>query len=221
MAYVLVDSDTFGFRDGDLGHVCDMGSAPSAGQLDIICINSDTIVQAAPSGFSLAISAVANQGSYIYYRFGTGGSTFTIDTAGDHNTLASWSRWGGAETFDHAEQTQANAAGANLTPAHSTGAFAETGELLIAFAALHGGLGVALNPVWSVGFTQFSAADYWPSVGERVDALVAYHLNAGTAAEAPQVTWETNNFVDRYMLTASFTAGDSDPQVAARFLPFF
>ena len=42
-------ANTFLFTDGGAGHLCDLGSAPAVGEVDILCINSDTVVDSVTS----------------------------------------------------------------------------------------------------------------------------------------------------------------------------
>lgn len=206
-------ANTFLFADGGAGHLCDLGSAPAVGEVDILCINSDTIVTAVSSGagatWQLAESAVANQGSYIYYRKATGGepATVTVTTSGNFNTHVGWSRWPGLDALDTSTNTQANGSAGNITPVHSTGVLATATELVIAFGAMHA-IGIANQslPVWSTGFNPLTEGlQNAGGAGGGVLGYVGYKQNAGTAAEAPRVQWSGANTNDRYMLTVSFT----------------
>ena len=213
---------TFLFADGNGGHLCDMGSAPSVGETDVLCINSDTVVTAVTSSagaaWSLAESSVASQGSYIYYRKATGGepATVTITTTGNFNAHAAWSRWPNVNALDTSTNTQASSAN-SITPVHSTGTLAATGELVIAFGALHAiGIADQNTPVWSTGFTELTSSAAQGSGGSGVRGYVGYKENAGTAAEAPRVQWSGANVTDRYMLTVSFTISVPAPAPTPR-----
>lgn len=202
---------TFLFNDGGAGHLCDMGSAPAVGETDILCLNSDTtvtsIVSSAGAAWQLAESAVNDQAAYIYYRKATGGepTTFTVTTNGNFNAHVSWSRWTGLNALDTSTNTQAASAAA-ITPVHSTGVMAEATELVVAFGALH-----AINtanqntPVWSSGFNPVTSSAAQGSGASGVRGYVGSKQPAGTAAEAPRVSWSGDNVTDRYMLTVSFT----------------
>jgi hypothetical protein len=212
MTATLLTQNTFAFADGNAGHVCNLGSAPAVGDLDILCVNSNTVV-ATPSGFVAGVTAVANQGSYIFYRFAVGGegSTVTVTTTGNHNTAVQWSRWDRCIAVDAAASTQANGSAGSSTPAHSTGVLAETEELVIAFGALHAIVTANQNtPVWSAGYTALNTAGPQGSGGSGVIGFAGYRTDAGTAAEAPQVSWSGDAAEDRYMLTLAFT---SEPDV--------
>lgn len=209
MAETLLDSDTFSFADGNGGHSCDLGSAPNVGEWDVLCVNSNTTVST-PSGFTALESAVTNQGAYIFGREAVGGeaSTVTITTSGNHNTAVNWSRWSGLAAVDTSTSTQANASAGTETPTHTTGTLAETGELVIAFAALHA-IGLA-NQVetWSSGYTQITEA-VQSTGAQAVRGHVATKSNAGTAAEAPQMTWTGDACSNRYMLAVTFTTEET------------
>lgn len=213
-----VDSDVFLFNDGNTGHVCDLGGAPETGQWDVLCVNSNTIVST-PSGFSAAESAVTNQGSYIFVREAAGaeGPTVTITTSGNHNTQVGWSRWpAGLIALDTSTSTQANGSSGNSTPTHSTGTLAETGELVIAFGAIHSiGLAGQTAPSWSSGYTALTSSNAQGTGATGVRGYVGYKENAGTAAEAPQVSWSGDGAQNRYMLAVSFTVDAATPAVLA------
>lgn len=213
-----LDSDVFLFADGNAGHSCDLGGAPSVGQWDVLCVNSNTTVST-PSGFTAAESAVTNQGAYIFIREAVGGepSTVTVTTAGNHNTQAGWSRWPSSLiALDTSTNTQANGASANATPAHSTGTLAEAGELVIAFGALHSnGTGNQSAPVWSSGYTALTSSAVQGVGVTGVLGYVGYKENAGTAAEAPAVDWSGDGCQNRYMLAVSFTVSADTPGVLA------
>jgi hypothetical protein len=216
MTATFLTQNTFAFADGNAGHVCNLGSAPAVGDLDILCVNSNTVV-ATPSGFLAGTTAVANQGSYIFYRFAVGGegSTVTITTTGNHNTAVQWSRWDDCIAVDDAATpTQVNGVAGNSTPAHSTGVLAETDELVIAFGALHS-ISVAdqNTPVWSAGYTALNTAGPMGTVGSGVIGFAGYRTDAGTAAETPQVSWSGAVAEDRYMLTLTFTSEPDVPQL--------
>jgi len=196
----LLGSNTYGFADGNTGHSVNLGSSPNVGELDVLCVNSDTTVST-PSGFSVAPSNVGGQGTYVFRRIAVGGegSTVTVTTSGNFDTTVSWSRWGSIHAADQATIDSASSA-ATTTPAHSTGALAETNELVVAFAALHNFPGSnPTAPVWSSGYTGLTAI-----VQGQVCGFVGYSLTAGTAADTPSVSW-TNSAVDRDIGTLTFT----------------
>lgn len=209
-----VDSGTFVFADGNAGHSCSLGSSPSAGQWDVICANSDTVIST-PSGFTLAESAVNNQGSYVFVREAAGGegSTVTITTSGNFNTSVHWSRWPSELTaLDASVNAQASGTPNTTTPAVSTGALAESGELSIAFAALHStGTANQSSPVWSAGYTALTGPAAQSSGASGANGFVAYNGNAGTAAETPNVSWSGDGCADRYILVITFTVAATAP----------
>lgn len=209
MSATLIDSDTFAFADGNAGHVCDLGSAPTVGQVDVLCVNSNTVVST-PAGFSVAPSSVGGQGAYVFRRVAAGGEgqTVTITTSGNHDTAVNWQRWGNTIAADQADATPTSGSG-NSTPAHNTGSLAEEGELVVAFAALHNiGTANQSNPSWSAGFTPLTTA-VQGSGASGVRGYVGYRLDGGPGVESPQVSWSGDPAVDRYMLTLTFTASAS------------
>jgi hypothetical protein len=207
-----IASAEFTFADGSGGHACALGSAPSVGQTDVLCVNSNTVVST-PSGFTAAEVAVTNQGAYIFTRLATGGesSSVTITTSGDHNTQVSWTRWANLTAVDTSTNTQANASVGGATPAHSTGVMAESTELVIALGALHSiQTANQTSPVWSSGYTAIATA-VQGSGATGVRGYTGYKEGAGTAAETPSVSWTGDGCFNRYMLTVSFTVSASSP----------
>jgi hypothetical protein len=209
VAWTLVASDAVGYADGGTGHVYTLPSGvPTAGDLDILAVNSDTVVST-PSGFTLAVSAVNSQGAYLFYRYASGseGSTVTITTSGSHPTVTGWQRWTGGLGFEVGVEAHVDTSSGSTTPAVSTGTLAGTGRLVVAHAALHALSPTAPNtPVWSGGYTDAGVTASNGSGGTAPALFLGYNSSAGTAAEAPNVTW-TQATTDRYILVAVFTPG--------------
>lgn len=201
-------SQTFGFADGgtgnaNTGHDCVYGAGgPAAGDIDILCINSDTTVTT-PTGFTATVTAVANQGAYIFTRKAAGGESATVrvKTNGDFDTNVVWVRLTGANTTDVTGSAQANGSAGTSSPAFTSGVLAAATEFGLAFAALHGGGVTPSNPVWGAGYTALAGSTQG-TLG--VAGYVGYKTPVGTAAESPTVSW-TGSETDRYLLFVTFT----------------
>lgn len=210
MAITLVDSDAAGFADGNGGHAYSFpAGAPSVGDHDVLCINSNTVVST-PSGFTLRVDATDQQGAYVFTRKAAGGeaSSTTITTSGNHNTDLIWARISGADAFSVGGFTRANNSNDTVLPATSTGALAATGMAVFAFAALHNHDGaLAASPVWGNSFTGAEAVTQGSAgASDAVAAFVGYKLNVGTGSETiDSVSW-TNVVRNRYALWVAFTA---------------
>lgn len=204
MTATLINSGTFGFNDGNGGHVIDLGSAPNANEVDVLCVNSNTVVTT-PTGFTAAPTRVNSQGAYVYRRKAVGGEgqTVTITTSGNHETAVGWSRWGGINAADDTASSGVDGVSGTSTPAHSTGTLAASTELIIAFGALHSLSALPSSPVWAGAYTALTAVTQG-SGSSGVTNYVGYKQPVGTAAESPSVSW-TGNVSDRYMLTITFT----------------
>lgn len=206
MPATLVGSDAVGFADGNGGHVYTFpAGAPAAGDLDVLCINSNTVV-ATPAGFAVATSRVGGQGAYVFWRKATGGEpgTVTITTAGDHNTVLVWSRWSGVDTLDQVAVSGVDGAGGLTSPAVTMPPLAGAGELVVASAALHALSEVVTGPVWSSGYAELQSMGQGGVGSSAVHALVAARTD-GSGVESPSVSW-AGSAADRYMLVAAFTA---------------
>jgi hypothetical protein len=212
VAWAIEASQQFGFADGGSGHVCTFSAgAPAVDDFDVLCVNSDTTVSA-PSGFSAAESAVTNQGSYVFTRKAVGGeaAAVTVTTNGSHNCQVLWVRISGGNAVDLAESAQANGASGTSTPAFTSSALAETGELALAFAALHSWtVAPPTSPSWSSGYTNIVSGSQGAGGGSSVAGFVGYKEPAGTGAESPSVSW-TNAADDRYLLFVTLTAAAAD-----------
>lgn len=213
MTATLINSGTYAFNDGNGGHSIDLGSAPNVDEVDILCVNSNTVVTT-PTGFTAAPTRVNSQGSYIYRRKAVGGEgqTVTITTSGNHETAVGWSRWSGIDAADDTASSGVDGSGGTSTPAHSTGTLTASTELIIAFGALHSLGALPSSPVWAGGYTALTAVTQG-SGSTGVTNYVAYKQPVGTAAESPSVSW-TGSVSDRYMLTITFTtaaAGTNAP----------
>jgi hypothetical protein len=210
MGASLVDSGTATFSDGNAGHSYSFpAGAPSTGQLDVLCVNSDTSVSTPSTGgaaWTLGTSHAGSQGAYLWYRIATGGegTSTTITTSGNAATQVAYTRWGNVTAADVNAVAFIEIPG-TTTPSVNTGTLSAAGELSVAFAALHSmAAGNVTSPSWSTGYTQL-LADQSGTTATDVAAFVAYNLNAGTAAETPNVSW-TTNATDRYILVQTFTA---------------
>lgn len=209
MAVALVGSNVFAFADGGAGHVCSMGSAPNANEIDVFFVNSDTTIST-PSGFTVGTSNLNSQASAAFWRKAAGGeaSSVTITTGGNFNAEVQWSRWSGLNTIDLG--VKASVAGSSDTSslAINTGALAEATELVLVFAALHSvGLAADQNtPVWSSGYTALTGPSPQGTGASGVNGFVGYKVPAGTAAETPSVSWSGSGVFDRDTLVLTFTA---------------
>jgi hypothetical protein len=202
---------SFGFADGSTGHICDLGSAPTAGQWDVLAVNSAGTVST-PDGFTPRRSVVSNAGAYLFTRQAAGGegSTVVVTSGGDYSTIANWVRLDATVTGIDVVPAASLAEGTSgtSTPAHSTGPLAGT-DYVIAFAALNStGTGDQNTPVWSAGFDALTGA-IQGSGGFGCAAFVGGKLHTGTDAETPSVSWSGAGCFNRYMLSIALTTTTS------------
>jgi hypothetical protein len=216
-SWTLVGSNAVTFADGNTGHVYTIPSgAPSAGQLDVLCVNSNTTVStpasAGGASWTLGPSSIHSQGAYIWYRIATGGEpgTITVTTAGNFATDLSWSRWSaGTITADVNASAFQDASSGTTTPPVTTPGLAQAGELSVAFGALHSMAGGNVSaPVWSAGYTAMTGPDQSGTTANDVAAWTGYNASAGPAAESPNVSWSTS-CTDRYILVQTFKSVSS------------
>jgi len=201
----LVGTVEAGFNDGS--ETIDFGSAPTAGDWDVLYVNSNTTVNT-PSGFAAGAQAVANQGAYIFVRQAVGGESTTVDltTNGSHNTQVIWERWRGLGNRDTGidDDEQANAAVGGSTPAYNSGTLAGSSTLFLAFGALHSIQSAnQSSPVWSSGFTG-NADNVHGSGAEAVRGYTGYSVVSGTTAQTPSVSWSGDGAFNRYLLAVAF-----------------
>ena len=213
MAWTLVDSDAIGFSDGGSGHSFDLGGAPSAGDWDVLFVNSDATVST-PSGWTLPTggSQVNNQGAYVFVRKAAGGegSTVTITTGANVPAVAGWSRWRGGNNLDVTVSARIDANVGGVTPALDTGALAGTDELVVVAALLHRLASPTPSaPVWSSGYTPLTSVTEGTGTSGCTQ-FVGYRTDAGTAAETPSCSW-TDGAFDRYAIAVTFTIDPGGP----------
>jgi hypothetical protein len=203
-------SQAYAFADGNSGHVCTFSAgAPAVDEFDLLFVNSDTTVST-PTGFTLAVSAVTNQGAYVFRRKATGGesSSVTITTSGNNDCHVIWVRVAGAAAADVTGSAQANGSAGTSTPAFTSSALAATGEIAFAFAALHSFPSSVPNTLtWAGSYTAVTSGTQGTG-SPGVAASVGYKVPAGTAAELPSCSWN-NNANDRYILFLSLTAASA------------
>jgi hypothetical protein len=216
MAIALVASDATTFAVSTSPTVYNFpAGAPGVNDLDILTVNSDATINTPAGGWQLRRSEITNQGAYVFSRKGGSGTSVSITTpagGGPFNSVLSWSRWSGTDTFDVSAGAQVNSSAGTTTPAISTGPLAQTGELVLMLGALHGFAGASpTTPSWSSGYNPLGTASQG-SGASGTACFVGYKLNAGTAAETPTVSW-ANAVTDRYALAVTFTADSASSTV--------
>lgn len=194
------------------------GGNTGANCWDILCVNSDNTV-ATPSGWTLVVSAVTNQGAYIFAKAENGVNTVAINLGGGVSTStdAVWLRIANSSGIDTGASgsAQANGSTGSTTPAFTSSALAGSNELAVAFAALHVYAGSTPTAgSWSSGYAEQANASFTTSPGTY--GSVAFKVPAGAAAESPAFSW-TNATNDRYLLFTAFlpvASGTSAPAEA-------
>lgn len=225
MAWSLLDSDTTSFADGNAGHAYTFPHAVSAGNLLILGVNSDTVVST-PSGYTVAVSDVGNQGAYVFYKVAAGGETaVTVTTSGDHATALSFLRYSGS-TATPLDQVTAvrviNNDTPQASPTVSPSALAGTGELAVLYGmGHHSQSATAISGVTaSTGYTVLLTT---PVSGGLNTTPASCHFviakTTATGSESPSVSWSGALFQDRTALFVSFilaaTEIDVDPSSIA------
>ena len=207
MAPAVSASQAYAFADGSGGHACAFSAgAPSVNDFDVLFVNSDTTV-ATPSGFTAGPTAVTDQGAYVFRRKAVGGEsdTVTVTTGGNFNAHVIWARIAGANAADVTGSAQVNGVAGTATPAFTSSALSETGEIAFAFAALHSfPASVPDTLTWAGSYTGITSGTQGTG-SSGVAASVGYKVPAGTAAESPSCTWN-NSANDRYVLFISLTS---------------
>jgi hypothetical protein len=184
----LVDHNSFAFADATSGHVVNLGSAPQAGDIDVICVISVTVIDSV-TGFGSAVDSHLDQDHVqTYYRVATGseGSTFTVDTSGNFNTMVFWQRWRGLTALD--KHTLATSGNGNAAAVGTTGTLTAAGEVAVAFATMTSTFSGNQAGSWNNSYTELDESRL-SSGGQGVYGASGYKIGVGTAAEAPTYTW--------------------------------
>lgn len=204
----LVAHDLAGYADGTSGHVYTFpAGAPSAGNLDVLCVTVWGGSASTPSGWQAGASHsdLGNINMYFFYRLAAGGegATVTVTTSGSNVGQIGSSRWTGVSGTADANGF-AVAANKPTGPATATtGALAQAGELSIAFAAMINGSASPAPVSWSAGYTGMDAAGF---DGNSIAMITGYNPVAGTAAESPSVSWTNAYDVYQAILVQTFKA---------------
>jgi hypothetical protein len=221
VAGTLIDSQAFPFADGGTGHACVLADgAPTPGQVDLLFINSNTVVTDVDGGggaaFTLRVDATNSQGCYWYERVAVGGETdtITVETNGDHQTQVTFARWEDI-TFSDGGFTRADNSNNTVLPDSVTDTLAETDMLVLVGAGLHNFDGaLATSPVWSDGYAALEAVEQGAAgSSQAVVGFTGYKQPVGTAAEpVDAVTW-TNSARNRYATWLAYTTASANPPV--------
>lgn len=215
--YVSGDPQAFSFTTSGTVVTYTGGGATGSNCYDVLCVNSDNTVTT-PSGWTATVSAVTNQGAYIFVKAENGTNTATLALGGGVSTStdAVWVRIANSAGVDTGASgsAQANGATGSTSPSFTSGTLAAATELAVAFAAMHSQAGTSSPTAgaWSTGYVEQATA----AIGTGSTATfgsVATKAPAGTAAESPSYSW-TNATNERYTLFTSFlvaAAGTSAP----------
>lgn len=209
---ITCSSTAFNFATS--GTSCDFGSGPSAGDIDVLFVNSDTTVST-PSGFSIPSggSDVNNQGVYVFARTAAGGeaSSVTITTSGNASTAVDWARVVGSSGIDVVAKATAYTAG-TASPSVTSGTLAESGETALVFAALYGFSTLPATPIWNNSFTNQQTNNASWTGSTRPFSFIGIKDNVGTASESASVSW-TNSASDRVAFMVTFKAATTGQTV--------
>lgn len=183
------------------------GGPTGTGCYDVLCVNSDNTVFT-PSGWTAQVTAVTNQGAYIFTKAENGTNTATISLGGgiSSNTDVFWLRIANATGTFQSDSSQANSSSGTTTPALTSSTLASANFLSLAFAALHAF--VSSDPTagsWSTGYTEQANAKIGGGAGAGTATYgsVGVKAPAGPSTELPAFSW-TNATTDRYVLWLAF-----------------
>ena len=212
-----LENSSFGyFTDGSGGHSYTLPATPTAANLLVLCVNSDTTVST-PSGWTLPTngSFVVQQGAYVFYKLAAGSETaVTITTSGNFGTLVSYFEYSGnhaSAPFDKAGNAQQDHGGYISTPSVSVTP-ATSGELLLAFGALAGAAPpAASSPVWSDSYINRLTTTLNGTTGFQ--HFIADIRGASVAAHAASVTWSTEPINVDFATTGTIVTAFKPKQV--------
>jgi hypothetical protein len=189
MPATLVDHNAFPFADGDLGHTVNLGSAPQAGDIDVIMVVSVTVIESV-SGFGTAVDNHLDQDHVQTYQrdcTGSEGSTFVVNTNGNFNTVVFWQRWRGLDALDkHALNVGSTLS--NSVSSGSSGTLAAAGEVAVVFAGCTATFGANQAGSWGSSYTELDETHQGSST-LGVYGASGYKVGVGTAAESSTYTW--------------------------------
>lgn len=225
MGWSLLDSGVATFADAGSGHAYSYpGGAPSNGDLLVLGVNSDTVVST-PSGWTSVVSAVSNQGAYVFVRQAGAAesSSVTVTTSGNFNTALSYRRYSGhaSATPEQTASAQVNGSAGIASPAVSPAALAGSGRLCLLYSMNHAAGSAPASPVPSSGYSVVAQTGMSGSGASGTEHLVLSRTD-GSGSETPSVTWTDNGsnaFSDRYALFVAFAPSGAATGTAAATLP--
>ena len=182
--WVLIGSDVQGWTGSSYAYTFPAG-APSAGQLDVLCVSVAGGTASAPAGFTTGPAQASGPVSaYIFYRIAASGApaSVTISLSGSLPAQVAWSRWSGSQVFADATGSAIRTTSHNNTPSVSTGALSQPGELSVAFAALQNGTAEPGLIVWDTVYLPLVTSSY---DSDQLCSLTAANVTAGPQPRRP------------------------------------
>ncbi|MFN2592949.1 MAG: hypothetical protein ABR532_08985 [Candidatus Dormibacteria bacterium] len=190
-----------------------LDAPPTAGNLLVAAANSDATV-ATPTGFTLAVSAVNQQGLYIWYRVVQGGdsATVTFVPSVSDSVAAGVLEYSGL-TASPLDKTASNTTASGGTSAIATGttaAVSQNAELVIACAGPHSalnGTGPWTLSSWTAGYAS-QIAEAAGLGAERAGCFVADQTISSGGTQTATATF-TSSFDNAGAAIATFLAATS------------
>lgn len=208
MAITLVHSAHTGFADGNGGHAFTLPATPTANNLLVLFVHSDTTVTT-PSGWTLPTngSFVGQMGAYAFYKVAAGNETsVTITTNGNNSTAASYLEYAGTDPtpFELAAQGSTNAANTITTTTVSITP-TSAGSLVVAMGAGHNGGTQFDTATWSGGLTNVIVGDFQTSIQHAI----GHNLSNAASATSVAATFDPSNrtFTNVGTIALAFKAG--------------
>lgn len=181
-------------------------ATPTAGNLLVATANADATVTMTTAGFTAGPSVVDGNAAYVWWKIAAGTESSITFTPGVSAPIAgtvceySGSAASPADASNSSTIVGSSGNTTNAAPVSTT----QTGDLVIAVAALHSGINAPSAPSWSDGFTN-ELGPVSSGTGTSAHVHTFYgELVAGAADSYSTVCTWTTAFSDRQHLIIAF-----------------
>jgi hypothetical protein len=187
-----------------------LAAPATAGNLLVMSANCDSTIPA-PSGFTLAVSAINAQACYLWYKTATGGeTTIAVAPTVARVVVAGIAEYSGiaASPLDATATNTGTVSTSGPVSAGSTGSTAQAAELVVAVTGPHGGFVSATaptSPTWTNSYVNRVADNTADSVnpGRNAALFMADLVVAATGTQSTSTSW-TNAASDWGAVIATF-----------------
>jgi len=175
-------------------------TAATAGNLLVVAGNSDATltISGGGGGWTLADSAVANQGTYLWFKTAAGGETSVTLTPSVSDMVAgAVAEFTVVATLDVHTSTNRSGSSAATVATGTTGATAQSVELVVVVAGPHSFSSTAIpaSPTWVTATSIASGGTAHPTLsGQNVALSLGFYVTGSTGTQSETCTFNNSSF---------------------------